>query len=186
MTRPQHLRRYWLDVWLMSATNIALPAALMVLTIKRIRTHRRRQREKAAEPQTSLPATPAKPKPRRDYKLKRDEDGSSLRQRQAGAGLQHDDVMELYNEDEVDDLHQSLPTQAAQGPAGGPSTPGQGMDFIKKLQSLGYRLVMAKDGSGQMFLVPPDAEGQGEDGLLGQGVEEGDEEGYDEDEEEEA
>ncbi|KAG2433105.1 hypothetical protein HYH02_012808 [Chlamydomonas schloesseri] len=114
----------------------------------------------------------AERKPRRDYKVKRDQEGPLL----AGADDEeevevqpHDEVMEGYSESEVD-----AAGAAAAGPGGGNTA------MLKMLQQMGYRVVMPKDGSGQVYLVPPGASAPGEEAIA-----EGDEDEEEEDEDEE-
>jgi len=87
-----------------------------------------------------------------------------------------DNVMEAYNEDEVEALQKAQDSKQA--------------NFLNMLQQMGFRVVAPQDGSDQVFLVPQGAEegeeeDEGEEGelLYDEGEEELlEDEGYDEDE----
>ncbi|GLC45240.1 hypothetical protein PLESTB_000721500 [Pleodorina starrii] len=150
----------------------ALPVAVVGFLVRRYLANKKKAAAKPdaakASADKDAPAASTTRKPRRDYKVKRDQEGPLL----VGADDEdvevqpHDDVMEAYDETEVEKAG-----AAAAGPGGGNTA------MLQMLQQMGYRIVMPKDGSGQVFLVPPGAAGPG-----GQAIAEGDEEGYDEDE----
>ncbi|GIL82637.1 hypothetical protein Vretimale_8236 [Volvox reticuliferus] len=148
----------------------ALPVAVVAFLVRRYLANRKKAEVKpdAKDSTEKSPLARATRKPRREYKVKREQDGPLL----VGADDEdvevqpHDNVMEAYDEREVEKAG-----AAAAGPGGGNTA------MLQMLQQMGYRIIMPKDGSGQVFLVPPGAAGPG-----GQAIEEGDEDGYDEDE----
>ncbi|KXZ49041.1 hypothetical protein GPECTOR_23g128 [Gonium pectorale] len=152
----------------------ALPVAILGFLARRFLAHRKEAAKKAAtkaEPAEASASTAPQRKPRHVYKVAREREGSLL----VGVDDEdvevqpHDNVMEAYDEQEVEKAG-----AAAAGPGGG----NQAM--LQMLQQMGYKIIMPKDGSGQVFLVPPGAAGPG--GPAG-AIAEGDEEGFDEDEE---
>ncbi|GFR44242.1 hypothetical protein Agub_g5443 [Astrephomene gubernaculifera] len=151
----------------------AVPLAVLGFFVRRYLKSRKQAAKKpdAAAKGTAAAQSASARKPRREYKVKRDQEPQPLLVGEDDEEVEvqpHDNVMEAYSETEVEKAG-----AAASGPAGGNNTA-----MLQMLQQMGYRIVMPKDGSGQVFLVPPGAAGPG-----GQAIEEGDEEGYDEDEE---
>ncbi|KAG2488794.1 hypothetical protein HYH03_012594 [Edaphochlamys debaryana] len=154
--------------------SLVVPVTIAVVAFRRFRAHRKSAAAKksAEKPAAAEAKAPEARKPRRDYKVKRDQEGPLLMgadDAEDGPEVQpHDNVMHGYSEDEV---------EAAGAAAAGPGAGNTQM--LQMLQQMGYKVIMPKDGSGQVFLVPPGAAGPGGEGA----IEEGDEEGYDEDEE---
>ncbi|PNH11720.1 hypothetical protein TSOC_001418 [Tetrabaena socialis] len=167
-----------LDTALGLARQYALPLAVLGFLARRFLASRKKADKPKPDAAASkaadavAPASTSARKPRREYKVKRDQEGPLLvgaDDRETVEVQPHDDVMEAYDESEV---------EAAGAAAAGPGGSNEAM--LKMLQQMGYKVVMPKDGSGQVFLVPPGAKG-GPGGE--EAIEEGDEEGYDEDEE---
>ncbi|EFJ46877.1 hypothetical protein VOLCADRAFT_92628 [Volvox carteri f. nagariensis] len=149
----------------------ALPVAVVAYLVRRYLANKKKAAGKS-DPKPSAQKTETARetrKPSRNYKVKREQEGPLL----VGADDEdvevqpHDDVMDAYDEKEVEKAG-----AASAGPGGGNTA------MLQMLQQMGYRIIMPKDGSGQVFLVPPGAPGPG-----GQAIAEGDDEGYDEDEE---
>lgn len=157
------------------------PLAALAFAARWYIQRRKKQQVKApAAPAAAAASTGAAPlasmqrKPRREYRITTDPDGPLLVNSAMGDAETEDvevqppdNVMEGYNEEEV----------AAAGEAAGGGTGNTAM--LQMLKQMGYRVIVSKDGSGQVFLVPPGAKAPGEDT-----VPEGDEEGADEEDEE--
>ncbi len=148
------------EVVLSLVQQYALPLVAAGWALKRFLAYRKAQAAKKPTAAAEAAAKKAEPaaarKPRREYKVKRDQDGPML----VGADdaevevQPHDDVVEGYHETEV---------EAAGNVAAGPG--GGNTQMLQMLQQMGYRIVMPKDGSGQAFLVPPGAKVPGEAGI---------------------
>ncbi|GIL55234.1 hypothetical protein Vafri_10818 [Volvox africanus] len=149
----------------------ALPVAVVAFLVRRYLANRKKAEAKP-DANASIgksPSVRATRKPRREYKVKREQDGPLLVGADDDEDVEvqpHDNIMESYDEREVEKAG-----AAAAGPGGSNTA------MLQMLQQMGYRIIMPKDGSGQVFLVPPGGAGPG-----GQAIEEGDEDGYDEDE----
>ena len=142
------------------------PLAALAFAARWYLQRRKKQQSKApAAPAAAAAASGAAPqasaqrKPRREYKITTDPDGPLLVNSAMGefdedeeVDVQpHENVMEGYTEEEV---------EAAGEAAGG----GKGNNaMLQMLQQMGYRVIVSKDGSGQVFLVPPGAKAPGEE-----------------------
>ena len=125
----------------------------------------------AASKAPSTLSTPSKV--RRDFKVKRERSEASAaayeeRQRQLAAiqatsGLLASGQVEQGDEEE-----------GQQGEAGAAGVEDQAA-FFKMLQSLGFKVVDPNDGSGKVFLVPPEGQEGGEGDEDMEVIEEGDE-----------
>mmetsp|Transcript_2284 Transcript_2284/g.3783 ORF Transcript_2284/g.3783 Transcript_2284/m.3783 type:complete len:192 (+) Transcript_2284:24-599(+) len=159
-------------------TWAALPLALIAFALRKYLKQRGAKPATAAKPVKPTP----KPKPaaRRDYKLSQPVQQQQQQQRQqsvtkAGSAADTEGVEELDAAASQQGMSEILMSGEQMDAAGG------GQNFINMLQSLGYKVVMPKDGSSdKVYLVPPGGEGEGADAIP-EG-EEG-EEDYDEDEE---
>jgi len=167
------------------AAQVGLPGAVAIFALYKFVLKKGKKSPAAGQPDAApkkqtTAAQRAHQKARKNVKVKRDPEAAAqaraIAREQAAMGLTPDNEMEALNEDEVEQLHAA--EGAGEGPVGPGGPGGNDGNFIKMLQSLGYKMVVANDGSGQVFMIPP-----GADGPPGpEGIEEGDEEGYDEDE----
>jgi len=156
--------------------NLAWPAAVAGVVVAQVVKHRKAKKSakpEAPQQQPKQPEAPTRPraKPRRDYRVATDEQAVAEAKQRAqeeaaaavaagAAGLQPDDQLEAYNEQEVDALQSAQPS----GPGAGGGGKEGGGNFIGMLKSLGYRVVVPSDGSGQVLLVPPGEKLEGEEG----------------------
>lgn len=147
----------------------AVPVALVAFAVRRFLQHRKKQPKKAAAAAAAPAATAAAGarKPRRTYKVQPQEGpvlvSAAGPEEDEGSdpGVQpHDNVMEGFNEDEVE----------AAGAAGAAGGPGGNQAMLQMLKQMGYRVVVPKDGSGQVYLVPPGAAVPGEEGGIPEGA----------------